>query len=63
MDAVCFLFGVLLSGMPAAAVAFEQPMGDAWWAPTPAADNTQDTGRTPTHIFGVGDSVMLGASE
>jgi hypothetical protein len=60
--ALCFLLGILLSGVPAAAAAFEHPMGDAWWAPTPQADNALPVSPAPTHIFGVGDSVMLGAS-
>jgi len=56
------LLNVVLLGIPSAAAAFEQPMGDAWWAPTPPADKAQPASKTPTHFFGVGDSVMLGAS-
>ena len=56
------LMSVVLVGVPWSVAAFEQPMGDAWWAPTPTADEVRPAGQTPTRIFGVGDSVMLGAS-
>lgn len=40
-------FGIVLLGLPSTA------LGDDWWA---------EPSRTPTRIFGVGDSVMVGAS-
>ena len=37
-----------------------QQIGDAWWLP--AQDGVQQSGRPPGYIYGIGDSVMLGAS-
>ena len=52
--AVTLLLGLaLLSDLPSSAAASQQRSGDDWWAPA---------SKTPTRVFGVGDSVMLGAS-
>jgi hypothetical protein len=59
---VSVLLGIVLLGLPSTAAAFELPLGDDWWAPVPPTDNVQPPSRRPTRIFGVGDSVMLGAS-
>src|SRR5579862_1228877 len=56
------LLAIALLGAPSAAAAVQPPLADDWWAPSPGASNLPPTSTTPTHIFGVGDSVMLGAS-
>jgi hypothetical protein len=56
------LLSVAMLGIPSAVAAFPQPMGDAWWAPDPPPDYGSPATRKPGHIFGIGDSVMLGAS-
>ena len=49
-------------------VALAQPIGDAWWEPQTAVDpgptaaDPATTARAPISIYGIGDSVMLGAS-
>jgi hypothetical protein len=59
---ICLLVGIALVGLPSSAGAFQQRSGDDWWAPTPQASIVPSPSKTPTRIFGVGDSVMLGAS-
>jgi len=56
------LLGLALVGIPSIAAASEQLMADDWWRPAPATDLGRPATRKPTQIFGVGDSVMLGAS-
>jgi hypothetical protein len=56
------LLGIVLLGLPSSAAAFQQLSGDDWWAPTQQASVVPPYRKTPTRIFGVGDSVMLGAS-
>jgi hypothetical protein len=56
------LLGLAMVGMPPVAVASQQPALDDWWRPAPSTDVGQPVSRTPAQIFGIGDSVMLGAS-
>ncbi len=56
------LLSIALLGTPSSAAAFQPSLADDWWRPTPPPTNVQPTSTTPTRIFGVGDSVMLGAS-
>lgn len=60
---VSLLLSVALLALPSSAAAFPQrPLGDDWWAPTPQTNVLLPPSTVPTRIFGVGDSVMLGAS-
>jgi hypothetical protein len=59
---ITLLLGIALASTPSAAAAFQQGFADDWWAPAVSPNPVQAPSRTPTHIFGIGDSVMLGAS-
>jgi hypothetical protein len=56
------LLGLAVVGIPSAAAAFKQPLVDDWRRPDPAADLRRLPTRSPSQVFGIGDSVMLGAS-
>jgi hypothetical protein len=65
LDAACALVVLVVflatQGMTSAAAAFDQPKLDDWWRPASSTDLGQPT-TYPTQVFGIGDSVMLGAS-
>jgi hypothetical protein len=59
---VSLLLGIIVLGLPSSALAFQQQVGDDWWRPTQQPNVVPSPSKRPTRVFGVGDSVMLGAS-